>query len=307
MDIREVKTKIEDNTITNDPLIFLYSDCKFICYQYIDTICKNKGLTKLNISSLSEMTSDDDFFGDGTSSYLYVYDVDKLTENVTEDNKNLIVITKSVPKNLSIDYTEIPKLVAWQVEDYMKMRLPGLAELQIKWLCEIAKFDPFRLNNEADKLAIFPPASQGVVFDELNQENAYCDLNNLTIFNFTNAVMKKNLVTIHDVLADLKYIDIEGTGLITIFHNQFKHVIDIQLNPRSTAASLGMNPKQYNAIRYGCCGKYTPSQLINIYDFITSLDARLKNGEFQFKLDNRENNAKFIVYITMHIIELGMK
>lgn len=303
MDIKQLKEKIINNQLDDSPLIFKYSDNKYICHQYANEIAKNKNLKVLYITQLSDITNDADLF-DVENDYLYIYDVDRLKENITFENKNVIVVTKAVPDNLSIDYIEIPNLIAWQIEDFVKYRLPGLSIEQIKWLCEIAKNDIFRIDQECKKIEIFPEAMQKIIFDQLNQENAYCDLNSLTIFNFTNAVMKKDLVTIHAVLADLKWIDIEGSGLITIFHKQFKNVIDIQLNPKATAASLDMNPKQFNAIRYNC-GKYTAEELINIFEFLTTLDMRLKSGDYQFKNDVKENNAKFVEYITMNILALG--
>lgn len=302
MDIRELKNKIETKTITDDPLILKYEDNSFICDQYANAIADIRNLKTLRINSLSDITNDEDMFGTAVE-YLYIYDVEKLQENVTAEDKNLIVICKNLPDNLTIDYIDIPKIIPWQIEDYVKMRLPGLNENQIKWLCDISKYDIYRLNNECKKLEIFTPATQDLVFGQLNNENAYCDLNSLTIFNFTNAVMKKDLNVIHNVLTDLKYIDIEGSGLITIFHSQFKRLIDIQFNPRATAESLGMNPKQFNAIKYNV-GRFTNDQLVNIFEFITGLDQRLKSGDFQFKLDNRENNNKFVEYITLNILAL---
>ena len=303
MDIKQLKNKIISNELDDSPLILKYSDNKYICYQYANEIAKNRGLKVLYITQLSDITNEDELF-EVENEYLYVYDVEKLKENITFENKNVIVITKSVPDNLSTDYVEISNLIAWQIEDFVKYRLPGLSTEQIKWLCEIAKNDIFRIDQECKKIEIFPESMQKMIFDQLNQENAYCDLNSLTIFNFTNAVMKKDLVTIHAVLADLKWIDIEGSGLITIFHKQFKNVIDIQLNPKATASTLDMNPKQFNAIRYNC-GKYTAEELINIFEFLTNLDMRLKSGDYQFKNDVKENNAKFVEYITMNILALG--
>lgn len=303
MDIKQLKEKIINNQIDDSPLILKYADNKYICYQYANEIAKNRNLKVLYISQLADITEDDALF-EVENEYLYIYDVEKLKENITSENKNVIVISKSVPDNLSIDYVDIPNLVAWQIEDFVKYRLPGLSIEQVKWLCEIAKNDIFRIDQECRKIEIFSEPMQKIIFDQLNQENAYCDLNSLTIFNFTNAVMKKDLVTIHAVLADLKWIDIEGSGLITIFHKQFKNVIDIQMNPKATASTLDMNPKQFNAIRYNC-GYYTNEELVNIFEFLTELDMRLKSGDYQFKADVRENNAKFVEYITMNILALG--
>lgn len=304
MDILELKQKIEGNTLSNYPLIFRYQENKYLAYQYIDEIAKRRGLQKLSINSLSEITKDDLLF-DSVPTYLYVLDVDTFSEDITHDDTDVVVVCSKVADNLKIDYIDFPKPIAWQIEDYVKMRLPGLDEIQIKWLCEISKYDIFRLDNECRKLEIFNPNEQKIVFNLINDDDGFSDMNSLTIFNFTNAVIKKDLPVIHSVLSDLKNIDIEGTGLITIFHKQFKNIIDIQLNPKATSMSLGMSPKQFNAIKYNC-GKYTDKELVDVFTFITDLDRRLKSGEFQFANGNRENNAKFVEYITLNILNIGL-
>ena len=304
MDIVELKKCIESNNISNSPLIFKYQDNKYLAYQYASEIAKRRGLSKLYINSLSEIARDDLMF-DSTPTYLYIYDTDNFSEDLVEEDTDVIVICSKVSESVKIDYIDFPKALAWQVEDFVKMRLPGLNELQIKWLCEISKHDIFRLDNECKKLEIFSDAEQRIIFDMINEDNGFSDMNSLTIFNFTNAVIKKDIPTIQAVLSDLKNIDIEGTGLITIFHKQFKNIIDIQLNPKATSQSLGMTPKQFNAIKYNC-GKYSDSQLIKIFTFITDLDRRLKLGEFQFTNGNRENNAKFVEYITLNILDIGL-
>lgn len=304
MDIVQLKAAIESNNLSNEPLIFKYQDNKYLAYQYASEIAKRRGLIKLHISSLSEIARDDLMF-DTEPTYLYIIDVDNFSENIQADDTDVVVICSKVADNLSIDYIDFPKAIGWQIEDFVKMRLSGLDELQVKWLCEISKYDIFRLDNECRKLEIFSPAEQRIIFDLINNDNGFSDMNSLTIFNFTNAVMKKDIPTIHSVLSDLKNIDIEGTGLITIFHKQFKNVLDIQLNPRATAATLNMTPKQFNAVKYNC-GKYTEQQLIDVFTFITDLDRRLKLGEFQFKNGNRDNNAKFVEYITLNILNIGL-
>lgn len=304
MDIVELKRSIEAGSIGDSPLIFKFQDNKFLSQQYVDAIADMRNLSKLYISSLSEIPSDDMLFN-SQPEYLYIIDVEKFSENITNSDKNVIVICEKVADNLAIDYIDFPKVTGWQVEDYVKMRLPGLDSVQVKWLCDIAKYDIFRLDNECKKLEIFSKEEQSIIFDLINEDNGYCDMNTLTIFNFTNAVIKKDLKTIRLVLQDLKNIDIEGSGLITIFHKQFKNIINIQMNPRATAESTGMSSKQFNAVKYNC-GNYSSDQLIKIYSFITSLDKRLKNGEFQFTNGNRENNAKFVEYITLNILNIGL-
>lgn len=304
MTIVELKRAIETNSVDNQPLIFKYQDNKYLAYQYASEIAKSRHLEKLFVNSLSDIARDDLMF-ESKPSYLYICDCDTFVENITPDDTDVIIICSKVADNVQIDYIDFPKPIAWQIEDFVRMRLPGLDELQCKWLCEISKHDIFRLDNECRKLEIFSKPEQKIVFELINEEDGFSDMNSLTIFNFTNAVIKKDIATIHSVLSDLNNIDIEGTGLITIFHKQFKNIIDIQLNPKSSAQLLNMTPKQFAAIKYSC-GKYTDKQLIAIFTFITDLDRRLKAGEFQFTNGTRENNAKFVEYITLNILNIGL-
>lgn len=304
MELKQLKNQIITNTLSDKPLILKYEDNSFICWQYAREIAKKRNFSIIHLESLSEMPDvQNDMFGD-TPPSLYVLDVDKLEEIVLPSMYNLIVICKKVSDRSQVDYTEVPKQQPWMIEDYVKSQLPGLAAEQIKWLCEISKYDIYRLDNECRKMGAFEAPMQKIIFQELDDDNAFADLNDLGIFNFTNAIMQKNYSVVRAVLNDLKYIDIEGPGLITILSKQLRSLIDIQLNPRSTAESLNMKPGQFYAISKNK-GIYTDQQLIDMYEFITGLDYRLKNGELSFKNENRENNRKFVEYITMNLINIG--
>ena len=157
---------------------------------------------------------------------------------------------------------------------------------------------------EAKKIELFDKSEQENVFLDMSDNNAFSDLNTMTIFNFTNALIKKDLAKINMMLADINGVDIEGTGLITIFKNQLRNLINIQFNPYAKAADLGLTPKQYMAIKYNC-NNFSNNQLIDRFDFITSLDYELKSGNIMFKSDNRENNAAMVDYITVNLLHLG--
>ena len=306
MDNKELKQWILDGCQgKDDPLVFKYEDNPFLSNQYATAIAQQKHLEKLSINSIAEINTDNSFL-DYNNNFLYVYEVEELQEDIDPKLEHLVVICKKLPKNLSVDFIEIVKLQNWQIEDFVKARLNGLQPDQIKWLCEIANYDIYRLDCECKKIEIFDPAEQPIIFDQLNDDDGYCDLNTLKIFDFTNAIMKKDMYTVNAILSDLKYIDVEATGLITIFRKQFKNLIDIQMNPRATADTLGMKPGQFYAISQNK-NRFTNNQLVKIYQFITSLDYRLKNGEltFQTGADHLTNNNHFVDYITTNLLVLG--
>jgi len=293
MDNKILKEKIKSNTLDDSPLILIYQDNSFVCYQYVNQICKNRKLEKLKINKLSDITNDDEFF-DAESSYLYVYDIEKLEETIPADMKNIIVVCKQAKNNPGIKQVKIDKLVSWQIEDYVKTRVPGISDSQAKWLCDISKYNIYRLEKECDKLSIFNKEHQQNLFNLMNEENAYCDLNNLTIFNFINAIVNKDFKTINEVLENISFIDIEATGTVTLLLKQFKTLIDVSFY-HNWNNKLTCSEKQFYYFKRNMMGLYTKEQLINIYEFLTSLDYKLKSGYIA--------NDNLIDYILINVLK----
>ena len=311
-DIRELKNKIENNTLDDAILIFKYNkvDFEFLCEHYVNEIAKVKKLEKIYISSLDELVgntnSGDDFFTAENikTPYLYIYRTDTLLSlGEYYDVKNLIIICGKVSKDIKIDYIDFPAVQNWQIEDFVKMRAPGLNDDMVKWLCNICKYDFYRLDNELKKIEIFDKNLQPIIFNQMSDEGVFSDLNTLNIMSLTNAIMQKDLFTINTILSDLKNIDIEATGLCTLLLRQFKCNIEVEGN-RAWNPDLLCTEKQFNYLKRNH-SKYSIIQMYNIYEFLTSLDMRLKSGELQFKADNRPNNNSFADYIVANVLTLG--
>lgn len=304
MTLKELKLAIETNTLDlSNTLIFKYNNSKFLCKHYIYNICKNKNLTEMKIESLDSFGDDTDLFDSNTSNYLYVYETDELSE-LNNNASNLIIICKKVNKNIKFDYIEFKDVENWQLEEFIKMRLSGLSKDAVKWLCEICKYDYYRLDNECKKIEIFPESTQNIIFEQMNADNTFSDLNSLTIMNLSNAIMGKDLNNINNILSDLKNIDIEGTGLVTILLKQFKSNIEIACS-NSWNDTMTCSEKQFKYLKYHPNYNYNLNQMIDIYQFLTGIDVRLKRGDLQFKLDNRPNNASFVDYIVTNVLILG--
>lgn len=314
MKIEDLKEQILNKTLKGNFFVFVYNDYKFLPKQYAKEIAKIQGKTIVNIESIEECQVDD-FFGGFDLTTMYVLDIDKLEvatisnhimQSILDNNIPLIIIctkidNQNAPIGTGVDtlfsldvIVEFPKLLSWQVLEYMKTKC-SLDEPILKWLQEISKDNIYRIENELEKLVIFDSSEQLSIFNQINSENGYGDLNSFDIFNLTNAIMKKDYKTISDILKSIEFIDVEPVGLITILYNNIKNVINIQLDPMASADKLGMNPKQFNAIKYNC-GRYTSGQLLNMFNFITSLDSRLKGGKLQL------TDKQFIDYIVCCII-----
>ena len=296
MDIRELKKYIEYKSLPSMMLVLKYSDNKFLCYQYVDAIIKFKNKEKIFIASVEDILNKNlnSSFEDNND-YIYILDIEELTQVL--DVPNLIVICKKINKEVNVDFVNMPSLVPWQIEDYAALKLPGLTNEDILWLVSNSKNDIYRVDNECKKLSLFNKANQKEMFELIKLEDGYDDLSNLTIFSFTNAFIKKDIIMLNKVINRIDAIGIEAFSVIALLTKQFKNLIDIQLNPKATPEDLGLKLNQFNAIKYNC-NKYSNKQLVAIYEFLTSLDSKVKLGEMPLT----ESNTNFIVYLTSKIL-----
>lgn len=293
MNIIELKKNIEDKTLNDSFLILKYSDFPFIARQYIEAISEFKNKPIVYVESLNDITSN--IFGEDDN--LYVMNIDKIDKQfrfASLDNK--IVICKSIDadvlEGMRQYVVEIPKLQQWQIRAYTAKNLPGLSNEEINWLSDVTK-DIYRLSNEVDKIKIFNKKDQGQIFSLLNEEYAYGDLNSSTIFNFTNAITKRDIKTVKNILDTIETMDAEPMGVVSILYKSFKNILDIQMSANATAESLGMNPRQFNAIKYNL-GKFNNTELIKIFDMITLVDYQLKSGNLP--------NDNIIDYLLINIL-----
>jgi len=303
--VQLLKHSLEANCVTSDFKIFVWSDNSFLAHQYAREIARVRGLAIKYVDSLDDAIDslDDAFSFEEPEDVLKVYSCQKfdIPRDISSLN-NMIVICQDTTGDSSCVY-KFPKLEDWQMIAFMKQQCPGLNDLEIQWLFDITSSisknneNIFRLSNEAKKINCFSKSEQEQVFKALSDANGYSDLSPLTIFNFTNAILKKDIKTIKDVLKEIDSIDIEGTGLITILHKNFKQVIDIQLGKNATPESLGMSMKQFKAVEYNC-GKFTSNSLVNIFEFITGLDYKLKSGQLDI------SNQRLIDYIVCSVLSL---
>ena len=288
MQVKDLKYKIEHNTLSDDCLILKYKETKFLAYHYIDAICNNKKLEKKFINKISESKNNNSFF-EIMDDYLYIIDIDKFEEYPDESYKNLIIVTKQVPTDLSIDYVDLCEPVNWQIEEFIHNRLSGLDENQIKWLCSIAKYNLNRLDQECKKIEIFPSSAQKNIFDLLNSDNGYIDLSPNNIFDFTNHIIKKDMKDIGELIPEIDSADLEPLGVVTILLNKFKQLASIQLGNK---APQNMSEKQFYYLKKNQCNIYSNEKLIKNIEFLSNIDYLVKSGLLEL---SREQLLAFIV------------
>lgn len=296
MELKELKEKILNKSNIQFPLVFISSSNDFLLDEYLYGISKNLALKLHYISSIGELNDiTSSMFYDDDLLFVYKPEKDAIVKEDDVRNSKIIIIYEKLPKENKIDSVEFCKLENWMIEDYASTLLQGLTKQETDWICKICKYNIERVSLECQKLSIFDKKRQSEIFKEINDSNGYCDLNDLNIFNLTNAIVKKDILTIKNIIKDIDNIDIEGTGLVTIMLKQFLNIINIQMGKNVSAEKLGMNERQFRAIQYNC-NKYNNNELINNYKFLNEIDYKLRSGLLEM------TNKELVQYILNNIL-----
>lgn len=302
LDIKTIKSEIDNENIKNTFIIFKYSDTDFIAFQYFNAICNLLGAECNYIDSLSELnTKHSNLFAEPTESIINLYKADKF--ETTDENlmrKNLIIICKSVEKKTAVMYNdyvvEIPKLEDWQIQDYVYSLAEGVEEKELDKLLNVCKNDIYRIDAELNKLLLFKEVERKHVYQQFIEDGIFNDLSTYSIFDFSNAIIKKDINSLKNIYRELEKIDVEPMGLLTVLLNNFRNIMKIQLANNPTAESCGMKSGQFWAIRHQC-GIYTKEQLLKIFDFLTNIDKQIKTG-------NMPVNSFLIDYVVITILTM---
>ena len=279
LDIINLKNSIESGTIGDNLLIMEYSDNSFLCYQYARKIAEVRKKSIRYVDSIEEMQTQESIFGDiQDDDCIKVYSCEEL---ITPDNyskiKNAIIITKKSPSIPGI-VVKMPKLESWHIKDYIYSIAEGLDSKYLDFLQLICNDDIYRIQQELDKLTIFTVDERKFLFESMLDDNAFGDLSSKTVFDFSNALITKNVKALSCIYDEIENIDISEMGLLTILIQNFKNIISIQLSKNATAESLNMKPNQFYAIKKNI-NHYTGDQLIKIYQFLLGIDKKVKTGE----------------------------
>lgn len=292
--IKDLKESITNKSINKDMIIFLISDNNFIAKQYIREI---SNIFRVDINNVDEMPKVVNDIFSVSNDVINIYETDSL-ESV-EPQEFLYIITKKVSDEIKNNYSsyivDVPKLETWQIKDYAYSLAEGVSEDYLAQLCEVCKYDIYKIDNELKKLKIFDVEDREIMFKQMLSDNMYSDLSKHSIFDISNAIIRKDISTLVKLYKQIDNIDCEPLGLVTTLYNNFKNIVNIQLSKNPTAQSCGLSDKQFWAIKKYSCGYYTSDELTKILCFLTDIDKRIKTGEIF--TDNRLTD-----YVISHII-----
>ena len=286
MTLSELKNSIEQRSVSDNLIIFVYDDAPFIADQYIREISKIKSKKIQYLESIDGIASNvNDIFGmsqidDG----LKVYRCKEL-ENLSDSAKyetNLFIITnkikdKSIESRFENYIVYIPKLEGWQLKDYMYSVAEGIERNNLDWLIAASGEDIYRLENELDKFRLFSETERKYLFNDMLLDGAFSDLSSFNVFNVTNAVTSRDYNTLRDALKEIKSFDAEPLGVVTLLYNGFKKLLQVWLAKNPTPENTGLKSGMIYAIK-NQPRVFNKEQLLKSFLLLTSIDKKLKTG-----------------------------
>lgn len=285
MKINSLKSLIEKNNLSNEFLIFVCKDSNtFLASQYVDKIAENKNLIIHRLKNLNEIASALSLVQDFSTqlNILIVEEFDGLFEDYSVF-ENTIVVCNKIAKNIELavkEYIiEFPKLLDWQIKEYMKIYCKGLEEENIDWLYSVTNGDIYRIINELDKIKLFNLKERQLAFNDLKFDNS-SDLYNLSAFELCDAIIKKDKLVILDYLKHKNASKIDSFYLISLLISKLKQIIYVNFNSGLSIEKLGLTQKQVGAIKYyykNCSEKFS----IDALEFLTEIDKNTKLGKLE--------------------------
>ena len=289
MDIKACKQCIENKVNLHTFMIFQEADTDFISRQYVQAIAEINQQEIEYIDSIDPYLIElDSIFlseSEENSSRLHVLKVDMFehTDQRCIDLRNVFVICKKLgdqaSKLFSSYIVKMPKLESWQIKDYVYSTAEGVPEQLLDKVISLCNGNIERLDNELSKLKLFAPTERKYLLDSMIKDGAFGDLTDYSVFNVTNALLKKDIEALKNYMNLLHVIDINEFGLITILTKNLRDMISVQLSSNPTPETIGLDSRKIYALKKQS-KVFTNDQLTKLYLKMADLDRAVKNGEF---------------------------
>ena len=286
MNLIELKNSIEQKTVGDNLIIFVYEDVPFIADQYIREISKIKEKKIQYLESIDSIGKNtNDIFGmmeldDGLKVYR-CKEIETLSERIKYESNLFIIVNKIKDKKIEAEFesyiVKIPKLEGWQLKDYMYSVAEGVDRKHLDWLIQASGEDIYRLENELDKFRLFATTEQNYLFNDMLLDGAFVDLSSFNVFNITNAVTSRDYDTLRNALKEIKSFDAEPLGVVTLLYNGFRKLIQVWLAKNPTPENTGLKSGMIYAIK-NQPRVFNQKQLLDSFLLLTDIDRMLKTG-----------------------------
>ena len=306
MNLNFLQDAIANNRVSDSLIIFVLEketpNKLFLANQYVNAIAKVKKVPVTYLDNL-ETTSEEDELFDSIETLSYkpvrvcrIKQIDIKNDSLMHEDRLILIVDKvSVNKELPSDVIEffdsqtikIPTLEEWQILDYILSKAEGLNEDTAKWLYNLYSGDIFRINMELEKLELFTNYEQGKLIDIFKKDEIFEDIPKESIFEITNALSRRDIEKLSLIY---KYRDVlvkpgSEMGFIALVYKTFKNLILVKTAKNPTPEALGLTSGQIWTIR-NIPNAYTNAELLKIFDIVSDLDRKIKNGEFDTQAVN---------------------
>lgn len=287
MTLRELKQKIKDKQVADDLIIFNCKENSFIADEYTDAIVNLRGGNKQIIRSIYQTQSAPSFLLDDPKT-TYVLRADKFIEQAEDYSifRNVIVICSDIDKIVQEKakqyIVDVPALKDWQVISYIKAICPGIKN-EAEWLYHACNENIFKIKNEIDKLKLFNKSEQRNVLTELKNQQV-SDLFKDDKFRFTDALVKKDVATVHEILAHRFCCDVDPIFVLPVIITNLTKICEACFSSSYETSNTAMPRKQYWAVRFAY-KDFNLGRLMYCMDEMTSIDLKLKTGRLDFNGD----------------------
>ena len=281
MTLPEVKQYLTDNQNIDKMLIFKCEDTDFIGMQYTKKLAEIRNAEIVNIESLEDIPTSNPFIEENL---IYLYKCESF-DKIIEENKQLIIITKKLSKDVLKELSDyiiiVPKLEIWMTEDFIKLDCSGLDNEIVSWFVANYNNDIYKILLEIDKLKIFPPDTRKYLFEDFYNSGVFDSSDKNNTFTLSNALQGKDKNILIQLLS--KNNEIEPISAISLIQSNLKKLCKVWLNKAPNPDNTGLKSNQIWAIN-SLPRTYTKEQLIKAFEIVSGLDRKIKAGEFPIEL-----------------------
>lgn len=207
---------------------------------------------------------------------------DKLLNSICKSSNYIVLILTNIDKRSQFAKQFDNNIVIFDKmsESILTQALMPQANIPdnfIKWLIEVCGRDYGRCMMELDKVRIFEPSMHKELFEKFARDGIiYCQIPDC-IFDFSNAVMKRDIKRSYSLWEDLKLRGDSPIQILSILYNNFRNMLLVQLSPNPNKENTGLEDKQINGIKWNK-GKYSDNELMETVLLIGELDTNIKQG-----------------------------
>lgn len=288
--LKELKENIEKECVGREGIIFL-SQVTFVPKQYIKEISRIYQKEIQYVDNIDMLKQQKMLFGNVVQDNILVFITDKIDKKITLKDFCYIICTKECKDN---EYIQVPKLEPWHLIDYVRTNSSSLIdESDIEKLVSACNNDIYLIDNEMSKYTLFEEQSQKSIFAALSKANQLKRSYDGDIFQFTTALLNKDISGVSKFLVDLDNYDIEPLGVLTIVYRQLRNMISVGFNPNPTEQNTGLSSKQIYWIRKNLA-KHTSKEILNSFQIVCEAEKYMKEGTI--------SNKQLLDYIVVNLL-----